>query len=78
MKAELQLKASFNAKARSILKDSRLIDKNNEEKMRFIYEALGKPLQLELIYRASEHNFMAGKFHQLCDGISNTFTVIKT
>jgi hypothetical protein len=32
----------------------------------------------KLLYRASEHEFSVKKFHELCDGIANTLTVIKT
>lgn len=44
----------------------------------FLYTALNKPLQTELIFRASKNNYLAAKFHQICDGIPNTFTIIRT
>jgi hypothetical protein len=34
--------------------------------------------QLRLLYRASDHKFCARKFHEKCDGISDTLTVIWT
>lgn len=33
---------------------------------------------MKLIFRASEHGFMAAKFHEHCDGQKDTFTLIKT
>lgn len=31
-----------------------------------------------LLFRASEHNFLASKFHEACDNKEHTFTLIKT
>lgn len=78
LKEAWQLKAALTAKACAVVKDTMTIDKHNEELMVFLYNALNKPLQLELIFRASQHHFIAAKFHQVCDGVPNTFTVIKT
>lgn len=36
------------------------------------------PKKLCLLYRASEHNFSASKFHQLCDGKGPTLTIIRS
>lgn len=33
---------------------------------------------LQLLYRASQHNFSASAFHSACDGKKNTITVVKT
>jgi hypothetical protein len=57
---------------------SKLIDKNDKERMNFIHQALNMPSRLELLFRASEHYFEAHKFHQVCDGIPHTFSVIRT
>lgn len=46
--------------------------------MNFIYYSLSMPSKLELLFRASEHHFEAHKFHQICDNIPHTFTVLKT
>ena len=38
-----------------------------------------KPVKaLTLLYRASDNEFSAKKFHQKCDGIENTVTVVET
>jgi hypothetical protein len=46
--------------------------------MSFIFDSLDKPKGLKLLFRASEHQFKAAKFHQFCDNIPNTFTLIRT
>jgi hypothetical protein len=33
---------------------------------------------LKLLYRASEHNFSTTDFHQCCDVVPNTLTLVKT
>lgn len=33
---------------------------------------------MKLLFRASQYGFLAAKFHELCDGKPNTFTLIKT
>ena len=33
---------------------------------------------IDLLYRASDNGFLASKFHEKCDGIVNTLTVIET
>jgi hypothetical protein len=38
-----------------------------------------KPIKsVKLLYRASEHEFCAKKFHEKCDGVADTLTVIWT
>ena len=34
--------------------------------------------KFQLLYRASEDGFSSASFHQKCDGIKNTLTIIKT
>jgi hypothetical protein len=34
--------------------------------------------QVKLLYRASDHGFSIKKFHEKCDGIPNTLTVVRT
>jgi hypothetical protein len=34
--------------------------------------------QVKLLYRASENDFCAKKFHEKCDGVADTLTVIWT
>lgn len=33
---------------------------------------------MDLIFRASEHEFLAQEFHKHCDGVNDTFTLIRT
>jgi hypothetical protein len=35
-------------------------------------------MQVKLLYRASDHGFCAKKFHEKCDGVTDTLTVIWT
>jgi hypothetical protein len=49
-----------------------------QENLNFIYESLDKPKGLQLLFRASEHQFEAAKFHEKCDNIEQTFTIIRT
>ena len=34
--------------------------------------------KVNLLYRASEHEFLVSKFHERCDGHRNTLTIILT
>ncbi len=45
---------------------------------KFVVETLGYPKEIKLVYRASEHEFNLNKFHQLCDNLEDTLTIIKT
>jgi hypothetical protein len=33
---------------------------------------------MDLIFRASEHEFLAQEFHKHCDGVNDTFTLIRS
>ena len=44
----------------------------------FIRCALSNPRQLRLLFRASEHGFKVAKFHEHCDNIENTLTLVRT
>lgn len=46
--------------------------------MDFIKNCLNNPKQLKLLFKASQHQFSAAKFHQLCDGIPNLLVLVKT
>jgi hypothetical protein len=35
-------------------------------------------MKLKLLFRASYHNFQAEKFHQFCDNVPDTVTIIRT
>jgi hypothetical protein len=53
-------------------------DAKFQENLNFIYESLDKPKGLQLLFRASEHQFEVAKFHEKCDNIEQTFTIIRT
>lgn len=44
----------------------------------FIIQSLNFPQKLRLVFRASEHELSLSKYHQLCDNLVNTLTIIKT
>ncbi len=46
--------------------------------VKFILDALNQPIDLQLLYRASENHFSADEFHRLCDNVPHTFTLVKT
>ena len=56
--------------------DSHIIQEKSENS--FIQDALGDPKKLNLVFRASEHGFKALAFHEKCDNLPNTLTIIKT
>ena len=37
-----------------------------------------KFIQADLLYRASQNSFSAAKFHEKCDGMKNTLTILIT
>ena len=49
-----------------------------KDDIRFVLEQLNCPRKLNLLYRASEHQFSIAKFHQLCDNTCKTLTIFKT
>jgi hypothetical protein len=60
-----------------IFHDSRIVC-SSEEKSN-IRKFFNKTIkQVKFLYRASDHQFCTNKFHEKCDGISNTLTVILT
>ncbi len=69
---------SLKQKSGSLLNISKIIDSKNVEQDKFISKCLGKNKQLQLLFRASEHQFSAAKFHELCDGIPNLLVLVKT
>lgn len=40
--------------------------------------ALNNPKKCDLLYRGSENGFSASTFHQKCDNIPNTLTIVRT
>jgi hypothetical protein len=39
---------------------------------------LDSPKKMTLLFRASDHGFSALKFHQFCDGVPHTLTLLTT
>lgn len=54
---------------------SRIIKAKSSEQ--FLFKSLNSPAKLELLFRASDHDFSALKFHQFCD-VPDTLTIIAT
>jgi hypothetical protein len=50
---------------------------NENETMVEFEEGPVKEVKLTLLYRASEHGFLASEFHSLCDGKGPTITLVK-
>ena len=48
------------------------------EDMKFISDSLCHPSEMRLLFRASEHQFAAEAFHSKCDGINDTFVLVRT
>src|SRR5438128_1346910 len=42
-----------------------------------IIKSIDKPFKLKLLFRASEHGFLAGVFHTRCDYATKTILVVK-
>lgn len=57
---------------------SAVVPAQERKQVRFIHQVLDCPKQLNCLFRASEHSFQARKFHELCDGVSHTLTLLKT
>ena len=55
-----------------------------QEQFQFLMKQLDQPrrslkaVNLELLFRASEHSFSAKAFHDHCDGIKDTLTLVRT
>jgi len=49
-----------------------------EEQINYLYSALNYPVDMKLIFRASEHSFSALAFHLKCDNIPDTLTIVRT
>ena len=60
--------------------DSKVLQlkKNIQKDTIFISKALNYPIKIELIFRASEHQFRARAFHQCCNNINDTLILIRT
>jgi len=58
--------------------DSVLITKRDKSELYFLTKELNFPTSIALLYRASENMFDANKFHETCDNIPSTLTIIRT
>jgi hypothetical protein len=48
------------------------------EQREFLWQTLSRPKELQLLFRASEHDFSAAAFHARCDGTPDTLTLLRT
>ena len=71
-------KKYFQPFINEVVLNSHVLWKEEKGKFQFLMEALDKPKKLDLIFRASEHQFSAGAFHHKCDDIDDTLTLVKT
>ena len=55
-----------------------IIGKRDIDHIKFINESLDYPKKLKLVFRASENGFQASRFHEKCDNIAHTFTLVET
>ena len=56
--------------------DSKIINVDQYQKLKKLLPK--EPNSFELLYRASDNQFLAKKFHEKCDGIENTVTIVET
>ena len=54
--------------------DSKII--NGDQCQKLIKFLPKEPKNLELLYRASDNEFLAKKFHEKCDGVADTVTIV--
>ena len=73
-----QLYKCFAKKRCMILEESKLIDPLDAERKALLFNTLKDPKQLKLLYRGTDHEFSVTAFHNKCDNIPNTLTVVKT
>ena len=55
-----------------------LISNLSPQQKIFIFQSLNFPKQLALCFRASDNSFRVDAFHNKCDNIPDTFTIIRT
>jgi hypothetical protein len=48
------------------------------EQHSFIFSSLNNPKELRLIFRASEHQFKAQAFLDVCKEVEDTLTIVRT
>jgi len=52
--------------------------KNMFQKIKYMVGHLKNPKDFRLIFRASEHGFRAEAFHEKCNNIMDTLTLVRT
>ena len=60
---------------------SAILDLEKEDrrkKIDFLLEILKKPIKVERIFQASQHEFKSSAFHEKCDGIEDTLVLVRT
>ncbi len=57
---------------------SSLLSELVKEQNDFLKKSLNYPKDLLLLFRASENNYLSAAFHQKCDNIPNTLTLVRT
>ena len=62
----------------SIVEGSKILTNENVDNIKFLRQCFPDVKRFQLLFRASDHNFEAAKFHQNCDKIPNTLTIAKT
>ena len=61
--------------------DTKVIDKSSptaKEDIHFMWQSLNNPVDAKLLFRASEHSFKASQFHEKCNSVPDTLTLVKT
>ncbi|KAK8791967.1 hypothetical protein WA158_005344 [Blastocystis sp. Blastoise] len=58
-----------------VFKNSRILENGYIETK--LLSWLGNPKKMKLLFRASEHDFLASEFHKYCDNKGETVTIIK-
>ena len=60
--------------------DSSILNKDHkkEEHFKLLRDNLEYPSRLKLLFRASEHRFSAKTFHEYCNYVPDTFTIVET
>jgi hypothetical protein len=53
-------------------------DKSRGQCLHLLLNSFDRPVQLELMFRASEHDFRADTFHEKCDDVEDTLTLVRT
>ena len=50
----------------------------NAKQLKYLTEILNKPNRMDLLFRASEHDFRAAAFHEKCDNKADTVVLVRT